>query len=61
MKWYLVTYDLNTPGKDYARLHSKICQIANGYCNILKSVWIIGHNGTAQTIFNQLLPSIDQK
>jgi hypothetical protein len=59
MKWYTVSYDLNSPGQDYSKLIAKIQAIANGYCNALKSFWIIGHPGNAKAIFDQLHPLLD--
>jgi hypothetical protein len=59
MKWYTVSYDLNSPGQDYSKLIAKIKDISNGYYNALKSFWIIGHPGNAETIFDQLSPLID--
>ena len=60
MKWYTVSYDLNSPGQDYSKLIEKIKAISNGYCNALKSFWIIGHPGNAKAIFAQLSPFIDK-
>lgn len=60
MKWYVVSYDLNSPGQNYSRLHDKIKSIANGWCKILESVWVIGHNGNAKIIHDQLVTVMDQ-
>ncbi len=55
---YLITYDL-IDDKDYEKLIDAIKSIANGYTNPLKSVWIIGHNGSAMDIVKALSPHID--
>ena len=60
MKWYLITYDLNTPGQDYNRLYTQISSISNGCCPILKSAWLIGHDGPAEDIYKQLNSVLDE-
>lgn len=59
MKWYIISYDLNSPGKEYSKLFEKIRSIANGYCKILRSVWIIGHKGNAKAIHGELAAMVD--
>lgn len=62
MKTYLIGYDLNRPGQDYASLFAAIQgQATTGYWwHHLDSTWIIKSNGTAESIRNALLPHIDQ-
>lgn len=60
MKWYVISYDLNSPGQNYSKLYEKIKSIANGWCKVLESVWIIGHNGNARTIHDQLIVAMDK-
>lgn len=55
---YLISYDL-IKDKDYSKLIEAIKSIANGYSKPLKSVWIIGHSGSASDIVNALSPYID--
>lgn len=44
---YLITYDLNKPGKDYASLHNTI-KTASRWWHYLDSTWIIV---TEQTVY----------
>ena len=56
---YLVTYDLNTPGKNYERLWDAL----KGYDYIrdtgLDSVWFVSTSRTAEQISNDLRAHID--
>ena len=55
---YLITYDL-IGKKDYDKLFEAIKSMANGYTRPLKSVWIIGHDGSASDIVNELTKYMD--
>lgn len=58
---YIVSYDLNAPGKNYQALYNSIERISGGaWCRPLESVWIIRSMQSATEIFNALKPSIDQ-
>ena len=57
--FYLVSYDLNAPGKDYSRLINAI-QSYKAYCKVLKSQWIIWHNGDVKSVYNHLINFIDK-
>lgn len=53
MKVYLVSYDLNTPGKNYDGLYD----LLNSYhdcCHILKSEWFVACNDSAREISNAI-------
>lgn len=60
MSTYLISYDLNKPGKDYTSLSTAIKNIAVNWWHHLDSVWIIKHNGPAASIRNSLRSYIDQ-
>ena len=55
---YLVSYDLNTPGKDYSTLIDAIRNYDNP-CRILKSQWLIRSNMPAEQICRELLAFVD--
>jgi hypothetical protein len=54
-----VGYDLNVPGKDYAKLIEKI-KSYSGWCHVLKSAWIIQTTKTASQLVDELLPYVDR-
>ncbi|MDK2824541.1 MAG: hypothetical protein PWP71_2459 [Clostridia bacterium] len=60
MAAYIVTYDLNNPGKDYNELYETIKNSCSWYCHYLDSVWVIKSNLTAQQISDKLIPVIDK-
>ena len=57
MNKYIVTYDLNTPGKSYSSLISKIKSYQHS--KICESVWIIRSNIDSSEIRNSLVKVID--
>ena len=44
----------------YTKVTKKITEIANGYCRVLASQWLIGHDGDAPKLHNSLKPSFDK-
>lgn len=54
-----VAYDLNAPGKDYAKLIDKLKSYTN-WCHVLKSAWVVKTAMTASQVRDELLPYIDQ-
>jgi hypothetical protein len=60
MKSYLIGYDLNKPGKDYADLFSAIKKIAGTWWHCLDSTWIIKSDSSAAAIRDALMPHIDK-
>lgn len=54
---YIVTYDLNSPGKDYAPLLAAIRRYTN--CNALKSAFFIDTTESASDIRDKLMKLID--
>lgn len=56
---YLVSYDLNTPGKNYQRLIDAICSY-KGYCKALKSQWFVCSDKSAHEICAHLKSYIDE-
>ena len=59
MKTYLIAYDLHKPGRDYAVLHNKIKELANGWWHHLESVWLINTNAGAAAIRDALGAVLD--
>ena len=59
MKTYMIGYDLNKAGQDYASLINKIKEIANGYWHHLDSTWLVNTNLTASDIIDRLVPFVD--
>ena len=57
---YLVSYDLNKPGKDYSGVHKAIESASAGvWCKPLESVYVIRSSLTAQAIYNKICPFLD--
>lgn len=57
---YLVSYDLNKPGKDYSGVHKAIQNASTGsWCRPLESVYIIQSNLTSEGIYNKVHPFLD--
>lgn len=58
MNLLLVTYDLKTPGRDYASLHESIKQ-STKWWHYLESTWVIATNETVREVSERLRPKID--
>ena len=58
MACYLVGYDLNKPGSDYADVIEEIKRIGTWW-HCLDSTWIIAYNGPATAIRDALTPYLD--
>lgn len=58
---YLVSYDLNSPGKNYDDLYEAIKAASTGvWCKPLSSVYIIKSNlNSAKAVYNRLKPCLD--
>lgn len=57
---YLVSYDLNKPGKNYDDLYKAIENASNGvWCKPLRSVYIINSSLSAKAIYDRLTPCLD--
>ncbi len=57
---YLVSYDLNKPGKNYGDLYDAIKAASTGkWCKPLESVYIIESSLSALSIYNKLAPCLD--
>ena len=60
MKKYMITYDLNTPGKNYDNVIDAIKAASNGtWCSFWRSSFLICSKLTANEIFSVLEPHID--
>ena len=55
---HLVSYDLNTPGKNYDDLINTIKNFPS-YYHLLKSAWLISTKKTTQEAYDKLKPHID--
>jgi hypothetical protein len=55
---YLISYDLNKEGKDYAKLYEAI-KSNSGWISALKSAWIIYTKETVEQVYNKMRPTID--
>lgn len=56
---YLITYDLNKPGKEYRNLYSALRQFDYIRDNGLDSVWFISTSWSASQVYNFLHSYID--
>lgn len=57
---YLVSYDLNKPGKDYSNVHMAIKNASDGtWCKPLESVYIIRSNLAPANVYNAIRPYLD--
>jgi hypothetical protein len=56
---YLITYDLNTPGKDYSGLHAVIKRLGPWW-HYLDSTWLVSTELDAMGIWNQIGNKIDE-
>ncbi len=56
---YLVTYDLNKPGKDYSTLYAAIRRYDFIRDNGLDSVWFVSTSWTAAQIYEHLRLYLD--
>lgn len=54
----LIAYDLNQPGRDYARLIERIKQLGT-WCHPVESVWIVVCSATALEVRDDLLRFVD--
>jgi len=55
---YIITYDLNKPGKDYSSLYKNIKEIG-GWWHFLDSTWLVRTSLGANQIWNRLKPVVD--
>lgn len=56
---YLVTYDLNKPGKDYSNLYAALRQYQYIRDNNLDSVWFVSTSWTVSEIYEHLRHHMD--
>jgi hypothetical protein len=56
---YVISYDLNKPGKDYAGLFDKIKGVSSSWWHCLDSTWFVDSNYTAAQIRDSLMASMD--
>lgn len=58
---YLITYDLNTTGKDYAGVYQAIKDSAVSWCHYWDSSWLIKSNlKSASDVFQKIEPHLDR-
>lgn len=58
MKTYMIGYDLNRPGQDYATLHDAIKALGIWW-HCLDSTWLVKSNRSAENIRDTLTPHVD--
>lgn len=57
----IVSYDLNSPGKDYSRLISAIRQLGSTACfRVQLSTWFLSSHKSAADVRNALTPFLDR-
>lgn len=56
---YAVTYNLNTPGRDYRPLYEELKR-SERWWHFLESTWLVSTNETATLLSNRLVPHITQ-
>ena len=56
---YLISYDLNSPGKDYTGLHNAI-KTVGAWWHHLDSTWLVDTMMPPADIYNILSPHIDR-
>lgn len=55
---YVISYDLNKPGQDYAKLYDALKSFSSWW-HYLGSTWLISTNNNATEIFNKLKSHLD--
>ena len=60
MGYYLISYDLRTPGKDYTSLYAAIKQISPQWQHPLESTWFIYTSLSSGEIYNRLYIHMDR-
>ena len=55
---YMVSYDLNTPGKDYSRLF-EVLKSSEGWWHYLESTWILYTRKSVQSWTDKIRQAID--
>ncbi|MBQ3557828.1 MAG: hypothetical protein IJA11_08565 [Oscillospiraceae bacterium] len=57
---YLVSYDLNKPGKNYNDVYEAIKAASDGtWCKPLESVWIIRSALSVNAVYDLIFPHLD--
>ncbi len=60
MTLYLISCDLKKTGKNYSRLYEAIKKFGN-WCHYLESTWIIETEDSADEIWEELEPYVDEE
>lgn len=58
MAFYIITYDLKLPGRDYSIVYESIKALGK-WQHPLESVWVVYTGFNAQAIYDRLRPNID--
>ncbi len=58
MSFFIISYDLKAPGRDYASLYSEIKRFQE-WQHPMESMWLIYTNETANNIYNRIRPKMD--
>ena len=57
---YLIKYELNQPGKNYASLYATLQQYQYVRDNALHSTWFVSTSWTALQVYSHIAPHIDR-
>ena len=57
-KFYIISYDLKSPGRDYSSLYSAIKSVGD-WLHPIESMWIVWTIQDSNAIFNMLHPKMD--
>ena len=59
MTTYSISYDLDSPNRNYAGVIAEIKRLANGYCSVTESHWLINSNSTAAELCTSIYSKMD--
>ena len=59
MAVYVISYDLNQPGQNYAALHEAIKNVGTTWWHCLTSTWMVVSSKSALEVANALWPHMD--
>ena len=58
--FYIITYDLRTPGKDYTSLYAAIKMLTSEWKHPIESTWVVRTDKNANVIYNSLRETLDR-
>lgn len=60
MFYYIISYDLRTPERDYTSLYAAIKQLTPNWSHPLESTWVVRTEKSANDIYNILRLNMDR-